>query len=139
VAVGPPKPRLRRVPQRLAREVQTGCAPADNEVGGVFRAADSTARPERRMIGLHRLTHPNQVVFVNSDLIQTVEATPDTVISLTNSSKLIVIEKPFEVIALIRQWRSSIVAEALERRTVDPERLAEIVHLAGSVPEPVGD
>jgi flagellar protein FlbD len=91
------------------------------------------------MIALHRLTHPNQVVFVNSDLIQMVEATPDTVISLTNSSRLIVIEKPYEVIGLIREWRSSIVTEALERQSAEPERLAEIVHLAGSPLEPAAE
>jgi flagellar protein FlbD len=88
------------------------------------------------MIALHRLTHPDQVVFLNSDLIQTVEATPDTVVSLTNSSKLVVIEKPFEVIGLIRAWRSSIVANALAAHEAEAEAVAEVVHLAGSRPEP---
>lgn len=88
------------------------------------------------MIALHRLTHPNQVVFLNSDLIQTIEATPDTVISLTNGSRLVVNEKPYEVIGLIRDWRSSIITDAIHGRDAQAETLAEIVHLAGSRPEP---
>jgi len=87
------------------------------------------------MIPLHRLTHPNQVVFVNSDLIQTVEATPDTVVALTNGGRLIVIEKPYEVLGLIRSWRGSIIARSLETHAAGSEALAEVVHLAGSRPE----
>jgi flagellar protein FlbD len=87
------------------------------------------------MIALHRLTHPNQVFFLNPDLIQTVEATPDTVISLTNASKFIVIEKPYEVLALIREWRSSIVTRALEAHEAEAGVVADVVHLAGSRPE----
>jgi flagellar protein FlbD len=89
------------------------------------------------MIALHRLTHPNQVVFVNCDLIQTIEATPDTVISLTNSSKLIVIEKPWEVLGLIRGWRAGIIATALQSTAAQADALAEIVHLASSRPEAI--
>jgi len=91
------------------------------------------------MIALHRLTHPDHVVFLNSDLIQTIEATPDTVISLTNASKLVVIEKPYEVLGLIREWRASIVANALESRDAQAEALADVVHLAGSRPEPADE
>jgi flagellar protein FlbD len=91
------------------------------------------------MIALHRLTHPNQVVFVNSDLIQTIEATPDTVVSLTNSSRLIVIEKPYEILGLIRGWRSSIIGNALETHAAEADALAQIVHLAGSRAEPADE
>ena len=91
------------------------------------------------MIALHRLTHPDQVVFVNSDLIQTIEATPDTVVSLTNSSKLLVIEKPYEILGLIRSWRGSIVANALETHNAEAEALADVVHLSGSRPEHTED
>jgi flagellar protein FlbD len=62
------------------------------------------------MIVLHRLTHPDQPFYLNADLIHTVEATPDTVVSLANSAKVIVIETPEEIVALIREWRVSIVA-----------------------------
>jgi flagellar protein FlbD len=91
------------------------------------------------MIALHRLTHPNQVMFLNCDLIQMIEATPDTVVSLTNSSKVIVIEKPWEILGLIRAWRAGIVATALESTAAQADALAEIIHLSGSRPEAVHD
>ena len=34
------------------------------------------------MIPLHRLTHPDDPVYINPDLIQMIEATPDTVVTL---------------------------------------------------------
>jgi flagellar protein FlbD len=91
------------------------------------------------MISLHRLTHPDQVFFLNPDLIATIEATPDTVVSLTNSSKFIVIEKPAEILGLIREWRAGILARALELNDGVTETLAEVVHLAGSRPEAAAD
>jgi flagellar protein FlbD len=91
------------------------------------------------MIALHRLTHPDATFLLNPDLIQTVEATPDTVVSLTNSSKFIVIEKPGEIVELIRAWRGSIVGHALAGTVADEGELAKVVHLAGSRPEPVDD
>lgn len=92
------------------------------------------------MIALHRLTHPDATFLLNPDLIQTVEATPDTVVSLTNSSKFIVIEKPAEIVELIRAWRGSIVGRALSDTVAAEEgQLAQVVHLAGSRPEPGDD
>lgn len=84
------------------------------------------------MIPLHRLTHPDQPLYVNPDLIQTVEATPDTVISLTNAAKFVVSESPEHVLVLIREWRSGILARALEaRESAPPAAIAQVVHLAG--------
>ena len=48
------------------------------------------------MIKLTRL-NGNEFV-INSDLIETIEATPDTVITLTNEHKWVVRESPDEVI-----------------------------------------
>jgi flagellar protein FlbD len=61
------------------------------------------------VIVVHRLTHPEQQLWLNCDLIQTIEATPDTVISLVNASKLVVIETPEEVVAAIRAWRAGML------------------------------
>jgi flagellar protein FlbD len=61
------------------------------------------------MIVLHRLTHPDQPFHLNEDSIHTVEATPDTVISLSNGSKLLVIESPEEVATRICAWRAGIL------------------------------
>ena len=40
-------------------------------------------------------------VYVNAALIETLESTPDTVITLTNGKKILVKENPEEVIARI--------------------------------------
>jgi flagellar protein FlbD len=66
------------------------------------------------MIVVHRLTHPDHPLYLNPDLIQTVEANPDTVIALENASKFVVLETPEQVVELIRQWRASIVSRAAE-------------------------
>ncbi len=67
------------------------------------------------MIRLHRLGHANEDFHLNPDLIASVEATPDTVVTLTTHTKLIVTERPDEVVAAIRAWRASILQVALPR------------------------
>jgi flagellar protein FlbD len=53
-----------------------------------------------------RLTRINRVPLVlNSDLIEHVEATPDTVIALTTGQKFIVIEPADEVIQKVIEFR----------------------------------
>jgi flagellar protein FlbD len=64
------------------------------------------------VIPVHRLTQPNHELYLNPDLIQTVEATPDTVVTLTTGAKLVVIETPADVAARVRDWRGSIIAAA---------------------------
>ena len=60
------------------------------------------------MIQLTRINHVPLVL--NADLIEHVEATPDTVISLTNGQKFIVLEAPEAVIAKVVDFRRSILA-----------------------------
>ncbi|HTS78106.1 MAG TPA: flagellar FlbD family protein [Bryobacteraceae bacterium] len=56
-----------------------------------------------------RLTRINRVPLVlNSDLIEHIEATPDTVISLTNGQKFVVLESVEEVIGKVKEFRRSI-------------------------------
>ncbi len=55
------------------------------------------------MIVLHKLSGDEFVL--NSYHIETIEATPDTVITLTNDRKYLVKEKPEEIIRLIREYR----------------------------------
>jgi flagellar protein FlbD len=53
-----------------------------------------------------RLTRINRVPMVlNSDLIEHLEATPDTVIALTTGQKLVVIESADEVIQKVIEFR----------------------------------
>jgi len=65
------------------------------------------------MIALHRITQPDREFFLNPDLIQVVEAHPDTVITLTNGSRYVVSETPAEVVELVRQQRASVLTRAL--------------------------
>ena len=65
------------------------------------------------MIVVHRLTHPNEPLYLNPDQIQMVEAHPDTVVALANASKFVVRETPEQVADRIREWRASILVAAL--------------------------
>jgi len=60
-----------------------------------------------------RLTRINHVPLVlNSDLIEHVETTPDTVISLTNGQKFVVLESTDDVIRKVIDFRREIAAAA---------------------------
>ncbi len=58
------------------------------------------------MIHLTRLNHIP--IVVNSDLIEHVEMTPDTVIALASGEKILVLESADEVIARVIRFRRSI-------------------------------
>jgi flagellar protein FlbD len=64
------------------------------------------------VIPVHRLTHPESPVWLNPDLIQLIEKTPDTVISLTNGQRFVVDEEPAEILERVREWRATVVALA---------------------------
>ena len=63
------------------------------------------------MICLTRLNHAP--IVLNADLIEYIERTPDTVITLTTGQKVVVREAPEEVIELVRRFRRSITGERL--------------------------
>ena len=67
------------------------------------------------MIRLHRLGHPEEDFLLNPDLILSIESTPDTTVTLTTHTKLIVSERPDEVVDLVRAWRASILEAGLPR------------------------
>jgi flagellar protein FlbD len=75
------------------------------------------------MIKLHRLGHKLEEFYLNPDLIFTVEANPDTVITLTTGVKIVVGELPQRVLAEVRAYRVDILSGALKRR--QEERAAE--------------
>ena len=57
-----------------------------------------------------RLTRINKVPLVlNSDLIEHLEVTPDTVVSLTNGQKFLILETPEEVIDKVVEFRRLIM------------------------------
>ena len=49
---------------------------------------------------------------VNPDLIERAETTPDTVITMVDGHKLLVVESLEEVVDAVRTWRASVAAEA---------------------------
>jgi flagellar protein FlbD len=67
------------------------------------------------MITLHRLGHRHEPFLLNPDLVATVEAHPDTVVTLTTGARFLVCESPEEITAEIRSWRAEILSDALHR------------------------
>ncbi|HEY6780204.1 MAG TPA: flagellar FlbD family protein [Thermoleophilaceae bacterium] len=72
------------------------------------------------MIVLHRLGHDDEPFHLNPDLFQTIEETPDTVITLTTGQKVVVAESPDDVVGRIRIWRVGILSDALASRRPRP-------------------
>lgn len=68
------------------------------------------------MIELHRLGHHAERFHLNPDLIVTVEANPDTVLTLTTGAKIVVCESPARVSDEIRAWRSGIIVASQHGR-----------------------
>lgn len=61
------------------------------------------------MILLKRLS--GEEFYLNPNLIETIEETPDTVIKLTNDKKMVVKEKPQEVVQRIIEYNRKIFLE----------------------------
>ncbi|MBK6870141.1 MAG: flagellar FlbD family protein [Kineosporiaceae bacterium] len=51
-------------------------------------------------------------VAVNPDLIERAESTPDTLLTMVDGHKIMVVEPLVEVVELVRTWRATVVAEA---------------------------
>ena len=63
------------------------------------------------MIHLTRINHAPFVL--NSDRIEYIEATPDTVLTLTTGQKIVVLEPVEEVVRRVVEFRRAIVRESL--------------------------
>ncbi|MEO1062730.1 MAG: flagellar FlbD family protein [Actinomycetota bacterium] len=81
------------------------------------------------MILVHRLK--GEPLFVNSDLIDTIEATPDTVVSLADGRKIMVAESPEDVVDAIRRYRASVIVATDELREL-AGHTADLVMLPGA-------
>lgn len=57
-----------------------------------------------------------RTVMLNPELIQTIEATPDTVITLTSGQQLLVRNKVDEIVAAFRNYKKSISISIWETR-----------------------
>jgi flagellar protein FlbD len=56
------------------------------------------------MIKLHH-GREHREIWVNADLIETIESTPDTVLKLTTDRRLLVTETPEEIAALVFEYK----------------------------------
>jgi flagellar protein FlbD len=91
------------------------------------------------VIRLHRLGHRDEVFHVNPDLILFIESTPDTVVTLTTHSKVLVAERPEDVVAAVRDWRAGVLEQAFPRiRRRSDVPLALVGSASGDIvtPEP---
>jgi flagellar protein FlbD len=66
--------------------------------------APFSVEEDHRMIKLHH-GRDQRPIWVNPDLMESVEATPDTVIKLTTDRKMIVHETPEEIVGLVVEYR----------------------------------
>ncbi len=58
-------------------------------------------------------------VLVNEDLIETVEETPDTVLTLTNGKKILIKERRQEVKNLVKSFKRDIFGPAVSKEEGD--------------------
>lgn len=60
------------------------------------------------MIKLTRLKNQDHEFVLNAELIETIEETPDTVITLTNGKKILVEESMDEIVRKVMDYRRAI-------------------------------
>ena len=78
------------------------------------------------------LTRINRAPLVlNSDLIEYIEKTPDTVVSLTNGAKLLVRESPDEIVEKVIEYRHSLL-RGLPKETGASSPLADSLSFCAS-------
>lgn len=107
-----------------------------------MRKVDAYGRPLPRttqgrtiVILLTRLNGP--VFALNPDLVERADCTPDTVITLVDGTKYIVGESLPEFVALVRQYRASVIAEAQQLTLpVPPAPPIGAAPVAGQADEP---
>lgn len=62
------------------------------------------------MILLHR--RKAEPLFVNTDLIESIESAPDTVLTLVDGRRLVVAESPEEIVERIIAFRAAVLSAA---------------------------
>lgn len=84
------------------------------------------------MIRLHRIR--GEEMFLNADLIESMEVTPDTVLTLIDGRKMVVSDPPDLVVEEIARFRARVLAAADQMRA-DHSEPADVVHLVRTEPE----
>jgi flagellar protein FlbD len=77
------------------------------------------------VILIHRLR--GEPMFLNTDLIEFIESTPDTVITLADGRKLVVSDSPEEIVERARLFRASVIVASDELR--DSQNIAPTLTL----------
>ena len=88
------------------------------------------------MILISRLNGPQ--FALNPDLIERVEATPDTVLTLVDGTKYLISDSVEDVIQKVREYRASVIALAqrIEVRTESAPTVTDLGRPLSVVPDP---
>ena len=73
------------------------------------------------MIIVHRLR--GERMFINADLVELIEANPDTVVTLVDGRRIGVAETPEQITERMIEYRAAILASADQIRSTDPAPL----------------
>jgi flagellar protein FlbD len=79
------------------------------------------------VILVHRLR--GEPMLLNADLIESVEATPDTVITLVDGRRLVVADQVAEIAARVRDFRAAVLIAAERGRNT----LADVIQFPSSI------
>lgn len=85
------------------------------------------------MIVVTRLNGPR--FAVNPDLLQRVESTPDTILTLIDGTKYIVAESLEEITQLVVEYRARVVAATVQATGQTPSEVAAATELTGAPAE----
>lgn len=81
------------------------------------------------MIELHRLR--GEAFLLNPDLIESVESTPDTVVTLVDGRKTVVTEAPAVITDLVVRFRAAVLTAVEDARMHPQARRAALTVLNG--------
>ena len=81
------------------------------------------------MILVHRLK--GEPIFLNSDLVEYIESTPDTVITLLDGRRIMVQDAAQDVVDRVREFRAAVLVAAEESRS----GMAQVLEYPRLVPD----
>lgn len=67
------------------------------------------------MVLVHRLK--GQAIFLNADMIESIEACPDTVVAMVDGRSFVLSDRPEDIVERIRRFRASVLVAADQLRT----------------------
>lgn len=67
-----------------------------------------------------------QPIFINEDLIESIEATPETLVTLVDGRTYVLDNSPEEVVELARRYRASVLVAAEELRESAPGSVVKL-------------